>query len=340
VLSRARLGHMFTIPVDQWTMDELVAHVRDEWMGRDISWCIRVQVRKANGKVMWSKLIDVYKKAGEGETKKQNENTTLFAEIRQLIADSEERANQRLREIAVRAVPAAPPMDMMALMKFMQESSAQNMQTLALLLNAMKPTTSGTNDILSMVKAMGEIRNFAGDLVPQAASEGDSPMGTVKALAPFAAMLTEIIRKRDGAPTHERKQLPAPPNAATAVPPVLPTAATPDPPHVEPSPTVPTQPIQPTEAQAKMLAELREQLLMLSQIAANKPDAKEVAATLLPMLPAEMDDMIYDTLSAENWFQRLTFIQPAIQPHKEWMTEVRNAILESFTEVKPGESAT
>jgi hypothetical protein len=345
VMMRARLGHMFTCPVDQWTMDEIVAHIRDEWMARDATWCVRIQVRQASGKVMWSKLIDINKKPNEGEPRKgaQADGPNVFAEVRQLMADMESRFAERMQAVVVRATPPAPAIDMLAFMKFMTDTQAQSMQTLGVLLTAMRPAAGGANDLMAMLNGMGKIREVAGDLLPApGGGESDSPLGTMKALAPFAAMLTEFMKKKDG-PTVERKTPAlAAPSAAPGDTPLAPTpsqatpvaSASPESAPISISPAA-SPPAQPTEAQANMLTELRAQLLTLSQIAGEKPDAKEVAATLLPMLPTEMDDMIYDTLSAENWFDRLCFIQPAIKPHREWMSEVRDAILASYSEVKP-----
>lgn len=330
---KGKLENMFTAPVDKYSMDEICQIVRDDWMDEnDKKWLIRIQVRE--GSTIRLNKLQIVRKAGNASARTQSQMAEMMAEVRRTISEIENRVASR-----VAAVPTvAPQFDMLALMKFMQDSASQNMQTLAVLISALKPTNSGSNDILTMVKTMGEIKNFAGDLVPSVSDSGDSAMGTIKALSPFAVLLAEVLKKNNGdAPRVERKALPSP-NAGPAVSAPDPHAVTPD----APAPQVPPAaapatvlPAQPTEAQANMITELRTQLGALAEIAVNKPDAKEVAATLLPMLPTEMDDMIYDTLSAENWFERLTFIQPAIKPHREWMQQVRDAILESYSEVKP-----
>jgi hypothetical protein len=215
---------------------------------------------------------------------------------------------------------------------------------LALLLQALKPSSSGAQDIMTTLGAMEKIQNVATNLLPQSSGDSDSPLSTVKALSPFAALLAQMMKKNESAPAAPQPALPNP-NVAPAV--VASQAEPPTPAkngavssQVAPQPVAAPVAIDAEETKrSEMLANLREQLGMLAQIAPSKPDAKEVVANLLPMLPQEMDDMIYDTLSADNWFTRLCFIQPAIKPYEEWFTSVRNEILASFTEIDPNAPA-
>lgn len=331
-LTRGRLGQMFTVPVDQWTMDELVQHVRDDWMADDQTLkTIRVHIRETGGGIRWNKLIEVHKKFNRdaGIKAVKSEMSEVLSEMRRMQEDSNNRLMQVIARMQERPASAPQSMDMMTMMKWMSENQTSNMQTLAVLLNAMKPTTNGANDLMTMLGAMGKIRDVASDLLP-ATGESDSPMGTVKALAPFAVLLKSLMDKSSTTPA----PAPAAPALLTGPAPVAPA---PPPPVAAPAPII--QPPDSDEGKAKMLGELREQLGMLAQIAGNKPNVKEVASTLLPMLPEEMDEMIYNTLSADNWFDRLCFIQPAIKPHKEWFAGLRDELLASFTEVDPDKPA-
>ncbi len=81
-----------------------------------------------------------------------------------------------------------------------------------------------------------------------------------------------------------------------------------------------------------MIAQLREQLATLAEIAAEKPDAKIIAEQALSSIPEEMDERLYALLSSGNWFEQLSALQPKIAPHREWFTALRNEMLASFSE--------
>ena len=85
----------------------------------------------------------------------------------------------------------------------------------------------------------------------------------------------------------------------------------------------------------EMLGQLRAQLGELAEIAGEHPDAKQVVATLLPTIPEENDQLIYETLSSDNWFQKLCLIQPKIAPHQAWFEQVRNELLAAFQPENP-----
>lgn len=315
---KGQLENMFTAPIDKYTMDEICQIVREEWMeDSDRKWMIRVQVRE-NGIIRLNKLQVVRKSGSTTSKKSQSQMAEVMGEVRRMVGEIENRVAAR--------IPSTPPQntDLLTMMKFMQDSQNQSMQTLAVLLTALKPANSGATDILTLVKTMGEVKNFASDLVPAGATE-DSGIATLRALGPFAPLLKSLIDKKNDAPA----TLPA--LAAPAVNPA--PIATPPPPPV----IVVPDPLPKDEAEkAQMISEMRDQLKALAEIAPNKPPAEEVAQTLLQMLPTSMDDLLVETLEADNWFTRLTFIQPLIKPHEEWFKGLRDAILAQYTETPPG----
>lgn len=79
-----------------------------------------------------------------------------------------------------------------------------------------------------------------------------------------------------------------------------------------------------------MIGQLRQQLGELAQIAGEKPDPKAIVSMLLPSLPETFDDTIYGTLIADNWFEQLSALQPAIKPHREWFETLRAELLQSY----------
>ena len=337
-ISKARMGQMFTCSVDQYTLDELLTHVRDDWMGTDTRWAIRVQVREQNGSVILNKLFDLYKNQNApnaGPTRTQSDSSSLISDIRVMLTEQEQRFNERLAHVArlsAEKTPASDAIKPMDMITFMANQQQQSMQTLVALLTVMKPDSTGSKGLGETLDSMMKMQEFARGLNP--GPEGDSALSTVKALAPFAPLLKSMIDKGKEAGAAVPALLAAPvPNPAPAQPnaPTTPTTPTTQAPAaVKPVQQMVPMPAEDETKRSDMLNQLREQLKSLADIAPQAPDAKEVVAMLLPMLPPEMDDLIFDTLQSDAWFTRLCFIQPAIKPYEAWFADVRQEILASF----------
>jgi hypothetical protein len=332
-----RLEHMFTVPTDKHTMDEICDIVRSDWMeDTEKRWTIRVQVREGNGSVIrLNKLVPI-RKSSHNSDRQRSQLSEVMSEVRRMVSDLETR-------VASRSTPASPPIGMEFMLQFMAQQqqfaatqATAQMQSLATLLAALRPTNQGGNDLKSLIGTMRDVQGLVGDMSGAPASSG--MVEVVRALAPYAPVIGTLLTKARENVSHPSNPVPAiaPPVLAHQVPGggTQPMAPIPTP-TVQPDLKV-VQPETPAKKEdIEMLGQLRAQLGELAEIAGEHPDAKQVVATLLPTIPEENDQLIYETLSSDNWFQKLCLIQPKIAPHQAWFEQVRNELLAAFQPENP-----
>jgi hypothetical protein len=345
-----KLEFLFSEPIDKYTMDDILKVVREEWMvpGVDTRWHIRIHVRDKTS-IRLNTLLVVRKAKSAADARVQSQLSETLEAVQKMVDANLKRTEDMLSSRAPAA--AAPQLDMGQMMQWMfaqqaearkeaQANKNQEMQNLALLLQAMRPAQGGSSDLLSMVKTMREVKDFSEELAPgvsRAVSGEGGFTDIAKAVAPFVPLLTSLVNRNGPAVT---RALPAPEAAAAAPAAAAPVFPPQHPPFVPAAPqsppvlkVVPTP--EPTEEQKQMIGNLREQLGALAEIAAEKPDPKQVVATLLPNLPETYDDLIYSTLISDNWFEQLSTLQPKIKPHHEWFKSLRDEWLKAYNPPQP-----
>lgn len=343
---RSKGEFMFSEPIDKYSMDDLCKIVRDEWMreGIDTRWHIRVQIRDPKGSLRMNKLMGIRKKVTvEPVNKVSSQLAETLAAIERMTKESRAENRELLNRLLENrsAAPVQQPLSTHDLLQFMtsQQANAQvqvtnQMASLAAMLTALRPGGAGgspSSDIGSLFTAMKQARDFAEDMVPTVPRESNDLVGILKAVSPFAPVIAELMKGRaTGAPqlsgpVVQPQPNPVPVAVASAEAPVVRPAGPPDlkvVPNAEPLGTV--------AEQTEMIQELRKQLGALAEIAGEKPDPKAVTANLMPLLPEKMDNVIFTTLSGEDWFEQLSLLQPAIKPHKEWFTQLRAEMLACY----------
>jgi hypothetical protein len=335
-LARSKLENLFTCPVDQYTVDQILGKIRTEWMApADTRWLVRVQIRDPRmHQIKFNQLFIVRKTPGSANSAdaQPSQFTEVMDGVRRLMADQQARTDALLARLTERAAaPAVPARDPVEIMLAAQ---SQSMQMMAVLVQAMNGGNNKTS-MLDNINMLRAIKGLGDDLSGNTGAPVDDGLsGILRSLVPLAIPFAQAIAARPpGTPLVSRvpAQLAAPqplagvaPAPATAAPPASATPVQPNPIDVV--------------SEEKMLNQLREALGVLADTAATNPDPKETAGTLLSSLPEEMDSVIYSTLSAPNWFEQLSLWQPKIAMHRSWFTSVRNEILNAYTTDAPEKS--
>jgi hypothetical protein len=330
----ASMEHLFTEAIDRFTLDEIMQLVRRDYMApNELRWIIRIMIRDQN-KLKLNKLYAVRKarqNPDEINPNKKSEIAEMMEANRRMMADF-------MRALAEQRVSTPPPPESfspMQMMQFMMNSQNESMKTVAMLIAAMKPdaTKSGTSDVMTMLEGMSRVQDFARNMNPSGENTGGSAVDIIKAASPFAPVLAAIIAKSGNAAPALAGPAPAAlPNPVQPGAPVQPAPVIVAPPVTEPV-REPPQEVDP----AVNIAQLRDQLGKLADVAAQKPPAADVVSNLMPEIPEEMDSLIVDTLSGDDWFEKLSFIQPKIRAHREWFEEVRKEMLACYSDEKPTE---
>lgn len=329
IAARGKLEFLFSEPIDKYTMDDILKVVRDDWMvpGKDTKWHIRVHVMDSKG-MRLNKLLVVRKaidQNAQSTRQAQSQLSETLEAVQRMMAAQQERFDAALRAGHVAPQQAQPQMSFMDMLALMSKMQSDSMTGLAQLLTALRPAQAGSNDLLATVRTIREVKDLTDDLSPPRGGGGDGGPGLVdivKAVSPFAPLLKTIVEQN-------RQALPAPVaplvNPAPSAPAPVVSQVPKSPPDLK---VVPTP--EPTQEQKDMIGQLRQQLGELAQIAGEKPDPKAIVSMLLPSLPETFDDTIYGTLIADNWFEQLSALQPAIKPHREWFETLRAELLQSY----------
>jgi hypothetical protein len=338
VKQNASMEMLMCEPVDRFTLDEIMAIVRRDFMGtNELRWIIRIMIR--DGRTLKLNKVYAVRKARENPdnvpASKKSEFAELMEQNRRMMADFMRVMSEREQRAPASAPDSISPMQMI---QFMMGQQNESMKTVALLISAMKPdaTKSGTSDVMTMLEGMSRVQDFARNMNPTSGDGSGSAVDIIKAASPFAPVLAAIIAKAGGSSNGSAQSVQTPllanPTPAPA-PPVVPAAPASVPQSasetvIEESPQV-------------NIAQLRDQLGKLADIAGQNPPppAADVVSNLMPEIPEDLDALIVDTLSGEDWFTKMCFIQPKIRDHRAWFEDVRREMLSCYSDDKPAEIA-
>lgn len=209
---------------------------------------------------------------------------------------------QRLME-AIANKPAADPMvqmtAMFGLMKGMREAMGLD-------------ATPQKSSIGEIVDAVRELRGVAEEINPPATSE--------KADDPMSMLGTVLTLVKSGMGQQQAEVIPQ----VTYTPPSSEQVPTPAPTH----PQMPQT--EDEEMQLLLVLTLKKLLKQLVEKAAANADINETAE----WIAEEMPDEIVDYFLGDEWWALLRGVAPAVEPHKEWLTKVRDATLPLFDDAE------
>lgn len=321
---RAKLEHLFTVPIDGSSLDQIFHRVRAEFMTEpdDRKWFVRVQVRELGRGVRWSQIHVVRRGAGITPTAPGIAPAQAGGELGAILAQilkANEAQQARMDEMIAR-LSAPKPVQEFSLEKMiaLQASARQEMvMMMGAMSQMMRPQDNSNSNAMSqmdqmlgMFQKMDQLRNAMG-------GDNNNGGGLLGTLAPLGMKLLDVVKAQQSA-------APAVIPAQPVFPPQLP----------EQNPAViPSQQTAVASPQGdNVLFLIKDQLGQLAQLAAITPVDKVslVAEQVMQAIPEQFDEQLYSILSGMNWWDHLTLAQPALIPHRDWMTALRAEILKSY----------
>jgi len=302
---------------------------------------VRIQIRNPaeQNQIKFNRLYIVRKSPNDNKREEKSQFAEIMESVQRMLAQQQARTDQLLQRLVERS-EKAPATDPLQLFMAAQQNATQMFAVIASAMGGGNKG-GGVEQLTGMITAMRAIKGLGDDLAGGAPVRDEGLAGILRSVVPLAVPFAQSLANRPlGAPAVQRIAAPvaqpvpnpqAPAASAIGGGDTRAASAT-----AAPSTSAQTAPTtDPTIAgleNAKMLAQLRQALGMMADAAGSNapPDPKAAAGDLLTQLPEEFDGLIYETLSAEDWFQRLGFVQPKILGYQPWFAQVRDEILASY----------
>ncbi|MGH9780180.1 MAG: hypothetical protein ACRD33_00040 [Candidatus Acidiferrales bacterium] len=359
-VANGKLQYMFQLPLDQLSREQILDKVAREYMSEtDNLWYVRLHVRQQGKRgILFNELCTVLRQPKTNIVEdSQAGSAGILAQVGKMLADAQARTDALFARLLEQQ--KQPQINPIELFLTAQKESAAMFEKVALAMRGAPAAGSaepgGLEGMLKQLMVMKQISEFMGGglggvaaATPSSASEiAEIIKSVMPVAAPAVTMLMgEWMKKNKGAPPALTG--PAPKAAAPAAPHEIPTPApaapaAPAPKAAEPATVTPIKREGPKPDMAKedaMLYAMRSQLGALADVIASQTpeiplDVATVGGEILTNLPEMFDDPLYTLLAENNWFDRLTAVQPKLLEHKEWMTKLRQYILDSFEEDTP-----
>ncbi len=161
------------------------------------------------------------------------------------------------------------------------------------------------------------------ELLPELGADAKSDEPADPLLAMLPGLVDLIKTQQAGAAAQPMPAVTMPPSIAHA-----PIPATNEPPAPQEGADMPI-----IEDPQQAIAALQKHLRNLVKLAAANVDPELGADMVYDHLP----DELVDGLAAENWFDLLSGFEPAVTPHREWFTKVRDIAVQWFEHGHPDE---
>jgi hypothetical protein len=337
----AKLEFLFHTPLDAMTLEEVLTRVAGEYMTEaDTQWFIRVHVSKPGERGMRFNQLFSVRRSPKSVTTLPGlppgaSGSDMAAHFAKLLADQHSRTEAMLAKLLER--PNGP--DPMAMFLAGQKASGDMFKEIAAAMRPSIPQTpvdmigqlTQTLIAIEKLKDIGMLGGGAG--AAAAAASGDGMADIIKAVMPIAAPFAQIVAQRLAAQGITPAQ-PALPNPAPPGQPQQPGAGVDAPAPAATDQPAPKKPagLQPTQRdlEDRFMFAIKEQLAQIVQICEIAPPADNVAGTILENIPESQDALLVSFLQSPDWFERLCVIESKFSPYRDYMTQVRNAILACF----------
>lgn len=192
---------------------------------------------------------------------------------------------------------------------------------------AAAPAPAPASQLAEIVAAIRELRGVAQEILPERGEEEPSLLG----------MLPRVLEVVKVGMTQQGQSMPALPPAQPLPPIVAPPLNVPPRPAApvpRPAPVAVSSP----DTETPMIPELQslraelDQLLAMAAAGASIEDGAERAYERLP-------DELFDILDKSWWFMQLALVAPDVKPHREWLTSVRDRVLQMLAEDAEADAA-
>jgi hypothetical protein len=234
-----------------------------------------------------------------------------MAQILATIAQGQQQMLEAL--VSIKQTPQKDPMDEMSKMFGMMTMMREAMG----ISNA--PASREKSSIGEIVSAIRELRGAADELIPEKDKEPDGLM------AMLPSVLEMVKNGQQQAPMMQQhapqfSPVTLPPSIAQAQPPMEQTQQ-------------PQQQPENSDVNFLIVLKLKGYLASLVDMAKKAAPIQDGAQFVYDNIP---DDLI-EIMALSNWFDMLSGFDKALLPHKEWLTQVRDAALKMFDEPEGGD---
>lgn len=325
----SRMVHLGSWPHQLYTFDGLIDKIRNEFVkpGETIHAKITGMVKGKRG-VMFNQIVSI---ARASTATSGGEST---AHLFRLMQEGHQQNANMLREI-IRPNETATKEVGKPFAETAKEILALVLPVAGTILSAViSRPAKPKSELVEMIAAMGQLRNFMDGKDPDGSSGDESTTQTIiKAVAPALPQLLQAIggaRQQAPQPQHRPPAIAAPVDRSG-----VPTAKIQPNPQPEKSsqvsqPISPEPQIQSTGVTNDMLMQLKPHLEDLASLAEQNQDPAEVAeliaTTLVPSLNEQMQDALGNLLESPRAFSLLHMISPKVKIHAEWFEKFRQAL--------------
>jgi len=349
-ISGARMSLMFTAPIDRYTIPQILERVKKEYMDRGRAKAtIRIHVRKERGAgTLWNKLFLIEKSVADDEPEASSSNSDIgaIAAVFQKSLDAAAQQNREMLAQLFQRMNAAPAVDPMLQTERMVTMVTGLAGVLAKPSAAVSPAASiaeqiaGVREILKLSQSLGSDGGVAGG------EETEGTVGVLKAIAPIADLVKELIvnartvpavpvRRRLAAPVSSPLSGPAPGTVpAQAAQPVA------EPPRVTES-VAPHGAIENPQSSAAphgvkdedaMFAKISEVLDGLVAKAEQGADPAALGELVADFIPEPYEQRFLNVLDSPHWFEKLAVLNSKVTLHRPFFDTLRAAILAQYAE--------
>lgn len=348
MLSAKGQAHLFSVPVDQYNLDEIIVKVRREFMPRPMKLtavrCMGFQ--KGVSGLRFNRIIMI-EKGEEPESAKNNDSPTVTELIALINAQSkaaDDRAERMMQQILEARSQALPPRDPIAIATELMTAMGGFIGRIPAPAVAALPATS--NPVSQMSETLLLLQTFhsfmsklqGGKSITDEDDDGEGIGSIVKSVAkavqPLAEGYAENAKTKRELLARQGPRRLSPPNAApVAAPSAAATSAVP--PSVAAAPGMTampsgTAPTNEQKGEAEMLNEIGPQLENVCNLAAQGADPKDAAGLLLDLLPDKFDDALWRLVSSPRFVKSLAVLNPKVKLHEAWFEQFRQAIIADY----------
>lgn len=320
-INGAKLEWLMTEPIDKYSQDELFRLIQTKWMreGEPFLW-VRLMVRRARGAGVMKNMLFKLRALPKETTPARNggDVPTILEAMSKMLQEQQARQDAFIARLAA---PAAQPADPMAMMR----------GTIELLTPLLAIAAGGGRaapvDPFAQMKgvadAMRSLNDLRSDLGGGGGEGSDSGMaGILKAMAPMAAPALQLLANMTTKPGNAGAAHVAPIPMQGAPP------AAPPPQISQPEPDAMPEIKQrnPTRDELKSLGEKLDKVAQLM----GRADTTTCANVLLDDVPEEIDQWLFDQLSATDWLGKLEMVAPAVKGKERFFSDIRDEILRIY----------
>lgn len=345
-----RKTKLFSAPIGLVTLDDICDRVVKDYMTP--GQCMTIQLlgtHDGRQGIRLNRMISL-RKAFNEVPKGQELGGEVGAILREM---REERARDRLdmqRLLSTIAENRTPQLDPFTLVSKVTELAKAMMPAPPAVQSVIPGVTPGSpmGQMVEMFATMKAMQEFFGkEKAAEAVTDKGESLGDILGkVRDIAVPLIAASNRNAG--LQPRQRLPAPasdlvmrdPPPETSLPPAPPAepeiVLTPDETPVTDGPNEETKTETPASAgeehEMKLLAELAQLLPLLIDMAKKNGDAAEVAKMILGAMPDDpaYNDALFDFVQDENCVGRLALLNSEVEPHREWFTKLRAAMLAEF----------